>query len=183
MLFRSNTAGHLYGSILKFSPKGGMIHWTGTDEGTKRMNPFGADPFQGKPELDPALKKVDCQYYASGNVNRVGVTGAEWVRTGISHLEAYGCNCQSVRFDVDGFGRVWYPDLARFRVGVLDTNGNEITRFGGYGNADDRGPEISFAWLMGVGVTDQYAYMGDSMNERFLRARLVYAAAETVDAP
>jgi hypothetical protein len=57
---------------------------------------------------------------------------------------------------------------------VLDTKGNEVTHFGGYGNADSCGsdskdkvlrePEIAFAWLVGMGVTDKYAYMGDSMN-------------------
>jgi len=177
-------AGHLYGSILKFTPKGGMVHWTGVEDGTPRMNPFGANPFKGEPQLDPSLRKTEAQYFGStGAVGRVAVTGAEWIRSGISHLEAFGCNCQNVRFDVDGFGRVWVPDLARFRVNVLDTNGNDVVHFGGYGNAESRGPEIAFAWLMGVGVTDRYAYMGDSMNRRFLRAKLVYAAEATCPVP
>jgi hypothetical protein len=94
-------------------------------------------------------------------------------------------------------------------VGVLDTNGNEICTFGGYGNADSCGadspvidpktrmvrprrtddpkdlkspfaePEIAFTWLNGVGATDRYAYMGDALNRRLLRAKLVYAAEES----
>jgi hypothetical protein len=40
-------------------------------------------------------------------------------------------------------------------------------------------PEIAFSWLLGVGVTDRYAYFGDSLNLRLLRAKLVYAAEET----
>ena len=144
----------------------------------------------------------------AGRLVPIKVTGAEWIRMGISHMEyAYlgGCNCENVRFDVDEFGRVFYPDLQRFRVGVLDTNGNPITHFGGYGNAESKGPDspvvdaatgrlrpprkgersrlaqpdIAFAWMIGVGVTDRYAYMGDSMNKRLLRAKLIYAAEAT----
>jgi hypothetical protein len=141
------------------------------------------------------------------------VTGAEWVHFGISHLPLFYCNCENTRFDVDPFGRVWYPDLGRYRVGVLDTNGNPITTFGSYGNAESCGPdspvvdpktgkvrarkaddpkdlvspfaepEIAFSYLIGVGATDKYAYMGDSLNRRLLRARLVYAAEETCTVP
>jgi hypothetical protein len=164
----------MYGSIVKFSPRGGMIHYGGE-------NPFG-----GKPRLDPSLKTVDAAHFRGDGVRPVKVTGAEWIRTGVSHVDLIACNCENTRFDVDEFGRVWYPDLGRFRVIVLDTNGNEMTHFGGYGNADSAGPgsrvpkpEIAFAWLIGVGVTDRYAYMGDSLNRRLLRAKLVYAAEAT----
>jgi len=120
-------------------------------------------------------------------------------------VDLFYCNCENTRFDVDLFGRVWYPDLGRFRVAVLDTNGNDLTHFGGYGNADSRGPEspiidaetgkprpakkdeknplaepdIAFSWLIGVGATDKYVYMGDSMNRRLLRAKITYVAEET----
>ena len=42
-------------------------------------------------------------------------------------------------------------------------------------------PEIAFSWLLGVGVTDRYAYMSDGMNQRMLRAKLVYAAEESCE--
>jgi hypothetical protein len=42
-------------------------------------------------------------------------------------------------------------------------------------------PEIAFSYLIGVGATDKYAYMGDSLNRRLLRAKLVYAAEETCE--
>jgi len=171
----------MYGSIVKFTPKGGMIR-------------FGGErPFQGKPEPDPSLKSVLATSFHGRRLYPTRATGAEWIRMGISHVDIIYCNCENTRFDVDEFGRVWYPDLGRFRVGVLDTNGNEITHFGGYGNADSSGPEskdpalakpdIAFAWLIGVAATDRYAYMGDSMNRRLLRAKLVYAAEETCPIP
>lgn len=169
----------MYGSIMKFSPRGGMVHY-----GARLYHP-ATDPYKGEPKLDPSLKTVDMAYYAAGRLQPVQVTGAEWIRMGISHVGLIYCSCENTRFDVDEFGRVWYPDLGRFRVGVLDTNGNDITHFGSYGNSDNRGPssadkslsepDIPLAWLVGVGATDHYAYLGDSMNRRLLRARLTYA--------
>ena len=169
----------MYGSILKFSPKGGMVDWSGGRS-------VKGNPFDGQPKLDPSLKTVAMGAIVdtsdSSNIYCTAkVTGAEWAHFGISHLPLFYCNCENTRFDVDLFGRVWYPDLGRYRVGVLDTNGNLIITFGSYGNAESCGPDIAFAWLIGVGATDKYAYMGDSLNRRLLRAKLVYAAEETCD--
>jgi len=192
----------MYGSIVKFSPKGGSFGFA------YYKNPFG------EPKLDPAMKTLEaaswiCQVHNRFSPNKV--IGAEWMHMGISQINLHNCNCENTRFDVDPFGRVWYPDLGRYRVGVLDTNGNLITTFGGYGNAESRGrdspvidpetgkvrprraddpkdlespfaePEIAFAWLIGVGATDRYAYMGDSLNRRLLRAKLTYAVEETCE--
>jgi hypothetical protein len=198
----------LYGSIIKFSPavavKGGMIHWP---KPTRHLSYAGLP----MPKPDPSLKTIDAVSLDShvGKTVPAKVIGAEWMHFGLSHIEIVYCNCEHTHFDVDEFGRVFYPDLCRFRVGVLDTNGNEIMHFGGYGNADSMGPdspvidpktgkvrprraddpkdlkspfaepEIAFAWLIGVGATDKYAYMADIMNRRILRAKLVYAAEET----
>lgn len=200
----------MYGSILKFSPKGGMVDWDASNRSVK------GNPFDGQPKLDPSLKTVAMAGIVDNSDNTnvyctAKVTGAEWVHFGISHIPLFYCNCENTRFDVDLFGRVWYPDLGRYRVGVLDTNGNLITTFGSYGNAESCGPdspildsqtgkvrprnaddpanlkspfavpEIAFSYLIGVGATDKYAYMGDSLNRRLLRAKLVYSAEETCD--
>jgi hypothetical protein len=146
--------------------------------------------------------------------------GALWWKPGFSPLGdmtvgrgGCDCHCTGSDFDVDDFGRVFAPDTARFRVGVLDTNGNEILSFGGYGNQDCCGPdsyvldpatkllrprkpgdpadlaspfakpEIAFAWIVGLAVTDNYAYVADVINKRILRVKLAYAAAETVAVP
>ncbi len=194
------TYGAIYGSIVKFSPRGGTFHF---EAGTSYDK--GPEPFEGSPKLD-GLKSAEYDYFYR-SLHPVKVTGAEWVHPGIGHVGFYGCNCENVTFDVDEFGRVFFPDLALYRVRVIDTAGNAITHFGGYGNPESMGPEspvvdektgklrppkpgekspfaqpdIAFAWLTGVGVTDRYAYMGDAMNRRLLRARLVYAAEETCD--
>jgi hypothetical protein len=177
----------MYGGVIKFTPKGGMI------ESSARH--LKSNPFDGPPRLPKGLKIIEAETCTQGRHGSAGrtspakVIGAEWVHMGVSHVDICHCNCQTTRFDVDLFGRVWYADLNLFRVGVLDTSGNLITRFGGYGNAESRGPEskdrslakpdIAFAWLIGVGATDKYAYMGDCLNRRMLRAKLVYVAEET----
>jgi hypothetical protein len=200
-----------YGSILKFTPKGGTIQYSRNHYAVGKM----PAAYDGEPKLDPALKTVDAAAFAAGSGafthTTAKVTGAEWMHFGISQIFLGKCNCENTRFDVDPFGRVWYPDLGRYRVGVLDTNGNVITHFGGYGNTESCGPEspvidpktktvrprraddpqdlkspfaepeIAFSYLLGVAATDKYAYMGDSLNRRLLRAKLIYAAEETCE--
>jgi hypothetical protein len=155
----------MYGSILKFSPKGGMIEHEPDAPGQNKDLPF-----VGAPKLDPSLATVDanwCDIFR--RIQAAKVTGALWMKLGISHIPLFYCNCENVRFDVDEFGRVWYPDVGRFRVGVLDTKEDQA--------------EIPLAWTIGVGVTDRYAYMGDSVNKRLQRAKIVYAAEELCPLP
>ncbi|MGQ9662267.1 MAG: hypothetical protein ACUVWX_08030, partial [Kiritimatiellia bacterium] len=192
----------MYGSIVKFGPKGGFFDIAFY----KRRD--------DEPIPDPDWKSVEAASWIGQVHDRFSparITGALWVHMGISQISLHYCNCENTRFDVDPFGRVWYPDLGRYRVGVLDSNGNLMLTFGGYGNAESRGPdsplidpatgktkprsaghalllkspfaepEIAFAWLVGVGATDKYVYMGDSLNRRLLRARVVYAAEETCE--
>ena len=121
------------------------------------------------------------------------------------------CHCTASDFDVDDFGRVFAPDTARFRVSVLDTAGNEILSIGAYGNQDCCGPDsyvfdpvakrmrprregdardlaspsakpdIAFAWIIGLAVTDRNAYVDDVVNKRILRVKLDYAASDTCE--
>jgi hypothetical protein len=166
--------GAMYGSIVKFPPKGGMFH-----VGTGRAADGGPDPFKGKPKLN-GLKSAEYDYFYR-TLRPMKVTGAEWVHPGIGHVGLYGCNCENVTFDVDEFGRVFFPDLSLYRVRVIDTAGNAITHFGSYGNPDQvtREKRTLFAWLVGVGATDKYVYTGDAVNRQMLRAKITYAAEET----
>lgn len=187
----------MYGSIVKFSPKGGMIHWG------------GQNPFDGEPKLDESLKVKEASYYSEHNVQRLShikTTGAEWIKLGISHIELHYCNCESTRFDVDPFGRVYFPDLLRYQVRVIDTNANDIMHFGGYGNADSKGKNsivvddvtgkvvagkkednpydktaIPFNWLIGVGATDKYIYAGDSSNKRLTQVKILYKSETVIE--
>ena len=75
------------------------------------------------------------------------VKGAQWIFYGASPVPSWRqqypdtCLCEAAQFDVDEYGRSFFPDAARFRVGMLDTGGNPIAWFGAYGNVDSAGPE------------------------------------------
>ncbi|HOX08646.1 MAG TPA: hypothetical protein PK280_19785 [Planctomycetota bacterium] len=141
--------------------------------------------------------------------------GALWHRQGFSTISTVGgsggCHCFGTDFDVDDFGRIFAPDACRFRIGVLDANGNEITSFGAYGNQDNCGPdsyvldpagkflrprkaddpkdlvspfakpEVPLAWVNGVAVTDRHAFITDCINKRILRVKMGYAVAESCE--
>lgn len=154
----------LYGSIAKFGPAGGVI----------KKNADG----------------VECNY-AFGTP--VKVAGAEWITPGISPTPSWRtpgtpdiCLCESPRFDVDGFGRSFYPDACLFRIGVLDTAGHEISTFGSYGNQDSAGPgslvprpDVPLHWPYAVAVGDEAIYVGDRLNCRVLRLAIRYDAEST----
>ena len=151
----------IYGSIIKFGPKGGTIF---ENAGGVRCN------------------------FAYGRP--IDVKGANWIHSGISVASSWAtpkstpgttitCLCENPCIDVDEFGRTFYPDAGRARVGVLDTAGNLLCTFGRYGNPDSTG--LSFWWPQAVGVTDTHAYVGDRLNRRIVVARLGYAVEKTCE--
>lgn len=155
----------MYGSILKFSARGGRI--AADADGPEVL--FGYD-------------------------NPIRVSGAQWIRAGASNVPSWRtpgtpdvCLCVPVRFDVDDYGRVYFPDVARFCVHVLDTAGNHLLRFGAYGNQDSAGPasrvpepQIAFAWPQIVAADQRAVYVADQLNRRIVRIRLAHAAEATV---
>ncbi len=64
------------------------------------------------------------------------------------------------------------PDVHRFQVRVLGSDGGELSRFGSYGNMDDRGPEIRFGWPLAVQVSGNRAFVADLVNRRIVAVRL-----------
>jgi hypothetical protein len=100
--------------------------------------------------------------------------------------------CRQPMFQLDGWGRIFMPNAALCHVRVLDNSGNEITRFGHYGNVDSRGPgegslvakpEIPLGWPQAVGVSRRNVYVADLVNKRIVRLRKTYAATERVSIP
>jgi HEAT repeat protein len=154
-----------YGSVLKFGPEGGAI---------REMN-------RGKP-VKGQLKPGQIQFTTAEGRGNFVADGALWSWFGVSMIQpalgrANYCMCSAPRFDVDGFGRVFVPDQLRCRIVVLDTNGNFITSFGRYGNADDPPARLALADPRTVMVSNHAAYVGDMNNNRIVRARLAYAAS------
>ncbi|KKL06132.1 hypothetical protein LCGC14_2599100, partial [marine sediment metagenome] len=172
----------MYGSIIKFSPAGGAVWFP-------RVDPADAYPFDGKAKLPPGLpeQKIDVTAGTGGKARTGKLAGAMWSHYGSSFLldmhpgENRRCHCTATDFDVDEFGRVFYPDQGRFRIGVTDTNGNVITHFGRYGNQDAPADDIAFAWIIGLAASDRYVYVADALNRRVVRVKLAYAA--TADCP
>jgi NHL repeat len=171
------------GSVLKFPPEGGRF-WAGTKRG-------GADR--------PADVPADAVEYRSAEYGKpergVGIwcQGALWRYRGFSpncHRPPRsgdpGCSCWSTgRFSLDESGRLFVPDVFRFSIGVLDANGNEIMRFGKYGNIDSAGPrssiptpDIPLAWPTGVAVAGNKAYVLDRINRRIVIVNLTYRTEE-----
>jgi hypothetical protein len=147
----------MYGSIVKFGPQGGEIR-----------SGIGGTPVS----------------YGYGNATEV--KGAQWTYFGASNVPSWRtkgtpdvCLCESPRFDVDDFGRSFFADVAQFRVGVLDTNGNLITWFGTYGNQDSAGPAVALGWPHAVALGEEAVYVGDRLNRRIVAVKLNCAAQGT----
>jgi hypothetical protein len=95
------------------------------------------------------------------------------------------CVTRSPRFGVDGYGRIYYPTNIAPRVTVMDNAGNEILKFGTYGNRDSMGglpgdvvptKDIPLAFPNSVDATDNYIYVADMVNLRLLRLRKNFKA-------
>jgi hypothetical protein len=126
---------YMYGSIVKFPPGGGAAWY----------KPHLTASVVGEPPAELGAKpKQAFQYHAGFRSRDEGqLQGALWTRFGFAPYTCVKsscyrtCMCEGGGFEVDPYGRVFYPNLGRFRVEVLDTGGNPITTFGRYGNQDD----------------------------------------------
>jgi hypothetical protein len=94
----------------------------------------------------------------------------------------------SPRFGVDDYGRICYPNTLTRSVALMDNAGNEILRFGTYGNIDDwkalegrwgEAKAIPLSWPGAVDATDGWIYVADHANVGVLRLRKTFAATET----
>ncbi len=160
----------MYGSILKFGPGGGVGVGPGVG-GEKGLLAY---------DVPAGVKDALWRYFGVGPVP--AYKGGVY-----KHGALQGCSCEGMRFDVDGFGRTFSPDAARFRVVVLDTAGNLICTFGSYGNQDSGGPKsalpepaIPFAFPLAVGVSDRAAYVSDILSRRILRVKLTCTARSEI---
>lgn len=179
---------YMYGSVIKFPPEGGII-WHEKDLPKSCL---------GKPpaELLAKPKQPFKRHFAYSPHLTGEIQGALWTRFGYAPYSAHmtgntsHCMCEGSGFDVDAFGRIFFPNLGQFRVEIVDTNNNPITTFGKYGNEDSGGPDarvkkpdIPLAWPAYVAVSDRWAYVADTVNRRVVRVKLNYAAEETCAAP
>ena len=148
-------------TIFKFSPSGGEIR---AEEDGKWITALNRGPTPA--DVQNALWSV-----------RGGLVPRKW-----------GCYCETTRLDIDGYGRLFIPDTLRFSVLVVDAAGNQVSRIGGYGNMDNRGPDsahprpaIAFAWPLSARVHDGMLVVADQLNCRLLSAALMYEATATCE--
>lgn len=172
----------IYGSILKFPPTGGIVWYSNHLLSNK------AGQSEDVPDQILKLPEIPVRQFKGnpGTVVKTRVQGASWCYYGASPFvdkEGGSCNCLGARFDVDDFGRVFFPDVGRFRIGIIDTNGNEIGFAGHYGNRDSGvtgsllpQEEAAFAYPFTVAVSNTHILVGDLMNNRIAKIRLTYAA-------
>jgi hypothetical protein len=131
------------------------------------------------------------------------VEGAEWMYGGVgfggfnSAKGGGGCSCWNARFALDLFARSFATELNRFRVAVLDTQGNLILRIGQYGNVDDGRPfildggpanprpvggdEVALCHPSYLAThTDRRLFIADYGNYRILSVKLDYHTTERI---
>jgi len=102
------------------------------------------------------------------------------------------CIRHTPRFDIDGFGRIYYPTSIEPKVSVMDNAGNGIVRFGTWGNRDSTGGlpgevvptrDIPMGLPNSVAATDDHIYVADVVNLRILRIAKRFTASETLRLP
>lgn len=162
------------GSIIKFGSQGGGVH-------AMKDN---------KPPAGKTGEVVD-QRWGYGPVNYQSFVeeplriypGLGCVSGGFGD----GCMCRQPMFQVDGWGRIFYPCAATCSVKIVDNNGNLIREFGRYGNADSRGPgkgstirkpDVPLGWPQAVGVSHKAIYVSDVVNRRIMRLLKQYTVEE-----
>lgn len=131
--------------------------------------------------------------------NPIWVEGAEWMYGGVGWggIQLMGRPYGSSRFALDYFGRSFAPEVDRYHVAVLDSNGNVVLRIGKYGNVDDGKPMQlvggppkprsiggdEVALIHGAYVathTDRRLFIADTGNGRILSVKLGYHAEATI---
>ncbi|MCX7805544.1 MAG: hypothetical protein N3A38_10195, partial [Planctomycetota bacterium] len=175
-------------TLMKFKPKQGRI------VSSKKDAPIPLAP-------DAAPKRP--HDIAKGFAGPSWVEGAEWMYGGVgfggfnSAKGGGGCACWNARFALDLFARCFAPELNRFCIAILDTNGNLILRVGKYGNVDDGvplvkdggpatprsvgGDEVALCHASYVAThTDRRLFIADYGNYRILGVKLGYHAEEKV---
>jgi hypothetical protein len=193
----------LQGTLLKFGPKGGALWW---QRGFKTEEP---PKFEGPANYwrirMPGIKNYDLRSAP------VRVKGEQWAYFGISPVpqgsgggfgfstSIFGtshtkhCVCHQTRFALDRHNRLIFTDALRFSVLVMDSEMNELLRFGGFSTLRSYGhgspvpqqplPAISFAWVAHVAVNDHAVYLSDPIHRRIIKVKLGYQKEAILGVP
>jgi len=164
-----NTYLNHMGSVLKFGPEGGKIYGLAGKPQVRKGEPVPPTPALA--DINNAPPNLP-SYWSGYLKKEAKALGAQWRYGGVGPIPCDfgwgdpGCICWNSRLAADPYGRVFAPNVFRFGVEMLDTNGNLITRIGRYGNSDDVGPAIAFAWPAYVDVAGGKVFVSDPSNRR-----------------
>jgi len=165
------------GTIIKFPATGGKLIYKGD----------GTIPIP-LPEAQEPKRPLDLE--------SLWVENASWFFGGVGYMgknTGSGCACWNSRMAFDYLNRTFAPELERYSVAVLDSNGNLITRIGKYGNRDSMGTkslkpaggdEVTMmhgAYL--ATMSDRFLYIADIANDRITSVKLNYATSEIISLP
>ncbi len=169
------------GTLMKFTPGESRL-----------LSPRGAPV--------PLAEKPDRPHDVRGYSTSAWAEGAHWLYTGLGwggKNPGTGCACPNARFAFDYLARSFTPEIDRYNVGVLDSNGNLILRVGQYGNVDDGEPlverggppnprsiggdETALKFAPYVAThTDHRLFIADPGNARIVSVKLGYHTDELV---
>jgi hypothetical protein len=181
-----NAYDKMLGSVVKFAPTGGGV-FPDDGDGQKRTFKNGPIEFAIPDKFGPGLPMGGLVTQHGVRFKQSYIEGAVRAYPGLSpfsgHDRSDACVCQTPRFDVDDFGRVYIPNALTCSIAVTDDAGNEITRFGSYGNFDSQGPKsaipkpaIPLAYPVAVQVSERHIYVADSANRRVVRVDVRWKA-------
>lgn len=114
--------------------------------------------------------------------NMEGAPKVAWTHQGFSHMVSQidfraNCSCNKCKFDVDRFGRVFYPNTFVFAYEAVDNNRNRMFRY----NWKEAGVPIGVGHH--VEVSDTRLYLADGYNAQVVVFRLEGSAAESLSIP
>jgi len=132
------------------------------------------------------LAGVGCIYKLPPSGTQIlggNVTGLSVYPQGLGVFSPNGpCACRTPRFDLDPWGRLFIPNAITSDVVVADNKGNNIVKFGEYGNMDSKGlgslvpgPSIPLAAPLDCATSDNYIYISDWTNARLVRVKMNFA--------
>ncbi|MBL8027155.1 MAG: T9SS type A sorting domain-containing protein [Fibrobacteres bacterium] len=144
----------MYGSVLKFDSTGGSILY-----GTTGNLVTGGGGFH----------PGNCATWQS--YHKCSTQGLIWMHYGMSHILTHTtyritkCWCAQSRFDVDGYGRVFYPNTFMCEFAGIDNSKNMLFRI--------KNRDLPDGVAIGVGsqieVTDEALYVVDYYNNKIVR--------------
>ncbi len=200
---------YMAGAIVRFPPEGGAFLWTGDKEAGEVAADL-PEKVAARPRVKCQYfpgghhPHKTCEVQGADWIRFGYAPYSETYGAGTPV-----CMCEGAGFDVDGWGRVWHTNLFRFRVEAADAANNTIATFGAYGNQNSQGAgkglpaaeggtegsvgktaaaksgprhqDIPLAWPTYVAVSDDYAYVNDTVDMRVVRVRLGAAAEATCE--